>query len=105
MVVAEGGAGGGNEPTFSQLATQGEALIAEHEFTEMTAVDQMPAGSAMYRGVGAYSNDPDTLLTDPTSVSQVEVAANFDSGSLSGRAYNFQSNPALGIDIDGELAI
>lgn len=98
--------GGSDGPSFNSLANEGNALISRH-FEAAPTVLMPETGSASYNGVAAYSvfySDPIDILTDPDSLSEMQMTANFGSNTLSGRAYNFRSYDET-ISMSGELSI
>lgn len=98
--------GGSSGPSFDSLASEGNAIISRH--IEAVPTPVMPVtGTATYDGVAAYSvfyTDPLDILSDPDTLSELQMTANFGSNTLTGRAYNFRSyDPTT--NMSGELSI
>ncbi|AZQ69486.1 hypothetical protein EF888_21440 [Silicimonas algicola] len=106
LAACGGGSGGGGAETFDQLASRGNGLIAEYWETSLT--ETMPAsGTANYRGIAAHSSfytNPEDIVADPDSLSNVEVTANFSTSSMGGVTNNFRV-PGNSYPISGSLAI
>ena len=102
-----GGSSGSSAASYSELSSSGINLITRLNQMPATSEAAMPTGgSAVYDGVVAYSFssfDPVQIAQNPDTLSNLELRANFGSGTVSGSATNFRS--AYGIDIDGALNI
>lgn len=110
LAACGGSSTGGSGSSFEQLSTRGLDLISQYDNASATAPSSMPTGSATYRGVAAYSSstsDPNQIIQTARTVSEIELAADFDSSTINGRAHNFKvSDPALpGITMGGEIQI
>ena len=99
---------GSSEASLEDLQESADALYERIDLMEATLLSDMPTtGSARYEGVGAYSGttaDPDSIMANPSSYSNVDVNVNFASGQVTGSAYNFKS-AADDATIDGEITI
>lgn len=106
LLAACGGSETGGS-SFAQLSSSGINLVQKYGDADPTAPAAMPTGSATYNGVAAYSTDysmPENIVNYADTLSKVQLNANFNSSTLSGKAYDFVTNEP-GYTIAGELQV
>jgi hypothetical protein len=102
-----GGSTGGGGTSYEQLATTGANFIAQYGDSSLTAPASMPTGTATYRGVAALSTDysePEDIIQNAGTLSELELIANFGTSALNGRLYNFQEDDPE-YSLSGELQV
>ena len=93
------------EGSFALLENEGLSLV--NDFSNATPTLIMPAGSATFEGIAAYSGSHtefDDIIAFAEVLSEIELTANFGSDEINGRAFNFQDFDPL-YTYDGEVAI
>lgn len=103
LAACGGSSTSGSGSSFEQLSTRGLDLITQYGSANLTPVGSMPTGSATYNGVAAYStqtSNPSQIIQMARTVSQVQITANFDNSTISGKAHNFQVSQA-GLPVTG----
>ena len=107
LTACGGGSSSSSNNSVDDLSESGIELIERLALLPETDTLDMPvSGTARYDGYAAYSSstsDPVRIVSDPDTLSEVQLTANFGSSTISGSATNFQSYE--GVDIDGALAI
>lgn len=95
--------------SFEALSSRGQALLSQYGSAPVTDVANMPTtGTATYRGVAAYSSDyssPVNIAQYATTVSDIELTANFANSTISGRADNFQQRVDPNISMSGQVDV
>lgn len=101
LVVAMAGtlsACGSNGVSYGELETQGEALIAKYEETDVTPEGQMPTeGTATYRGVAALGEG----TTEQDVYGKMTMTADFGANTIGGKITNLREpEGAIGGSLD-----
>lgn len=107
LTACGGGSSSSSSSSIDNLADPGLALAEQLSSMPATAALDMPvSGSALYEGYAAYSvetSNPAQILSDPGTVSEIEIRADFASSIISGNATNFQNYD--GVQMEGSLGI
>lgn len=109
LTACSSGGDGGNSAgsvSFADMAGQANALLTRVEDYDLTPVADMPTDiKATYRGVAGFSDvaDADYIVENAEIMSEVEMNADFRTGSVTGELSNFRyyDNDR----IDGTVAI
>lgn len=108
LLSACGGASTGGS-SFEALSSRGQALLSQYGTAPVTNVANMPTtDNATYRGVAAYSSDyssPIDIAQYATTVSDVELTANFANSTITGHVDNFQQRVDPNISMSGRVDV
>ena len=104
LVSAVSACGSGDDSELDQLIAEAERLSARYETASITDPDELPTGSATYRGVtgilvqtGPFSGDFEAIL------GRARVNVDFSGDDVNGRLYGFYGETAG--RMNGELTV